>query len=425
MKPQTSTPTYDPSKAFMGKPGPLIPPKVPGLAGAATLVLGQKAKSPEQNVKSTSPALPANQAQAAPIPPAPQPAAVGYSSWPGGEYTATPQPSYSGPPMTNGIPGGLYGQLIGKLANFGLSPQQQEAYNLQANLETGLAAGKNVIMRQPIALEFQQGRAAALNRDFVPQIDAANKMLELANKQREMELSGLGTAAGLAAPVQVPFTSQFLDPVSGGYIGAGGNPVMMQIPDYARQVVNGQKTFDQAAGELGNNPYFTSLLNQAIQGFNSGFNTTGSNTIGSQQYQSLLNSFNTVQQHMQDAMLSIQKLPLTSFPIINAAIAGGLQQLGSPEYQQYKTIIGTLQSEIANVLGGGQATDMARTEAKDILPDNIGPDQLAAALEKAKKLMEEKIKQYGSLGGGYTTVQGGAQHPYGGFGGGQESAGWF
>jgi len=373
--------------------------------------LGQLAKFPTDKAPVNN--LPASQT-AAPIS-AFQPSAVSTNgSWPG---SPSSQPTLGGGGAGNK---GLFGYLIEMLSGSyaGMSEEQKKAFAQKANLETGLSSGKNAIFANPIPLEFQQGRAAALERDYAPRLTAASSMLEQANKQREMELDALKTAAGLSAPREMAFTSQLVDPNTGEAI-TGTNPIQQSVSTYAQQVATGQMTFADASSALGNNPYFVAQLNQQVQNFNPAFNVSSSNTLGGQTYQSLINSFNTTKTHLEDLLSSVKNLPLTSFPVINAALNGVQSAIGSKEFQDYQTKLGVARGEIAMVLGGGVATDKSRSEAEAILPSNLGPDQLEAAIKAAQQLMQEKINAYGSLGGGQTSIQTFQPQPP------SNSVGWF
>lgn len=313
------------------------------------------------------------------------------SSWPG---SVSPVPA----PTSGATNTGLYGELINRLSNYGPTKEQKSAYALASNLETGLAAGNNAIMNKPIALPFQQGQMAALQRDYGPQLQAANRQLELANQGAQQGLQGITSAAGLAAPTALPFTAQLTDPITGKPI-SGGSPIIDSISSYAQQVNSGRMAIGDAQAALGNNPYFNALLQQAVQGNNPNFNTSASNTIAGPQYQTLLNSFQTTSHHLGDLLSSVKNLPLTSYPLINQGLNGIYGAIGSKAFQDYQTKLGVARAEVANILGGGQATDQSRHEAEGVLPSNLGPDQLEAAINAATQLMQEKIQSYGSLGG--------------------------
>lgn len=72
-----------------------------------------------------------------------------------------------------------------------------------------------------------------------------------ANTQQAQQMSGLGAAAGLAAPSTAPYGQTVFNPLTGQYGGGQGNlDPQTQAPSLAQRVLNGQMTYDQAIASM-------------------------------------------------------------------------------------------------------------------------------------------------------------------------------
>jgi hypothetical protein len=96
------------------------------------------------------------------------------------------------------------------------------------------------------------------------QANAFNPSLQASLTQQQLGLSGVGTAAGLAAPSVAPYGQTSFNPLTPGFAGGNMDP-QTQASSIAQQLMNGQMTYDQAveamqyAGGAG-----TNFLNQAL-----------------------------------------------------------------------------------------------------------------------------------------------------------------
>lgn len=145
--------------------------------------------------------------------------------------------------------GTLYSQLVQNLANYKTPENLEKAYNTATNLEAGLQAGQNAIMAKPIPLEFQQGQAAALQRDYGPQLIAAKGILEKELAGAQLGQKALETAISAAAPIQVAPGTTAVSPLTGEAVAGGiGGYANYQT---AQQVFNTASQYKDAVNSIG------------------------------------------------------------------------------------------------------------------------------------------------------------------------------
>lgn len=345
-------------------------------------------------------------------------------------------------------PTNLYGSLIGALTGQALgNPQTSQIATDLQNVGTGGELPKAIqaladlrnqyaekiagIESQPIPLEFQQGQAGVLQRLMAArelalqqavgntlegqgqQITALSSAGGITNTQQGLIQQALQQAGALAAPIQVPYTNQLLNPATGANVQGGGtnsilNP-LNSIQSYAQMVVSGQMSPSQAASALGNNPAFTAALNQAISQQNPNFNFPQAEANATAQGQALTQNVQmggqlqkqaeTVKQHMQTLQTAYEQLAANyGLPLLNAGVNAVASQFGSGPLQSYKLALSNVRDELAKVLGGGSATEGTRITAQEVLPDNMTPAQIKSAISTATELMNAKIAEFTTPG---------------------------
>lgn len=187
-----------------------------------------------------------------------------------GEQTSTGAQSNPGLlPLTQNNSGnvptatsGLYGKAIAN-ANTLLNESQQfdQAYN----------QGTNNIYKKPIPLEFQQGQAAALQRDYGTQQQALSEQAKNAT-----------TIAGLAAPQLTSYSTQAFNPVDSTFSGSG--VPANDLNSLASAVNSGTINYSSALGQLSSyGPTIQNQLLPAIQKLNPNFNVNTNAGVSSSQ----------------------------------------------------------------------------------------------------------------------------------------------
>jgi hypothetical protein len=336
----------------------------------------------------------------------------------------------------------------------------------------GATADKIAAIRStPIALEFQQGRAQAVQQASAEKEKALQTGVENALTAQGQSLNALNQAAGLAAPqqlgsgnvyidpatgqpiaggptqvspgnvvinpltgqpmggapTQVPFTNQLLDPLTGqpvGGAGAGGvGGKGLDVDSVAQQILSGQMSPSQGYDIFGNNLAFNNALNQAVLKQNPQFNFIQAEANAAAQGQALAQATerggdlqkrgDTVLNHIGQLQTAYEALQgTTPSPYLNMGINLLKGAYPSKEFQAYLTALDNVRGELAGIFAVGGTPTEGENMAKRILPDGATPAQIAGALEQAKTLIAEKIHSYStpspsSYGGG--AVGGGAQ----------------
>ncbi len=400
----------------------------------------QIAPIPVQKATTAAPVAPAY------VPPAPvytPPASTAPAVPPTAQSSAAPAPVYVPPSaQTNTssktataaqVPtfSGILFDLIQKATkgNENVKNAREDLSTFQQNTADKIAA----IRSTPVALEFQQGRAQAVQQASAEKEKALQTGVANALEAQGQELGALNQAAGLTSPqqlqsgniyidpvtgkpiaggpTQVPYTNQFIDPTTGQPVGGGatagglGGNMAQNIQSVAQQVLSGQISPDQAYKLFGNNLAFNNAINQEIARSNPAFDftqaqaladakaasTEQTGTIGGQ----LVKGAETVKQHM----LTLENLykdlaAQYRFPVANKSINFIAEQLGSGPLQSYNIALQNVRDELAKILGGGTSTEGSRATAKELLPDNMTPDQLTSSIQTATELMNSKISEY-------------------------------
>lgn len=331
---------------------------------------------------------------------------------------------------------GLFGQLITGLAN---QSQSQPINNISQQLESGdyqqrindaiaaqnRAVGINQALNQAIndqtksaiPITFQQGRQAAIQRDYGVQADAAVRAAQnaqniasttqagltsaggLRNTQQGLIQQALQQAAGFSAPQLAGFNQQVFNPVTGTM---GGGNIQDAVSTIAQKVQRGEMTYNDAIQALSG--YGQGGVNALQQALPSGFNIAQSNTLAGQQG-SIKPAFDYATQAMNNLQNIVKTLPgiqTTNVPIINYLTQGfsGVTGAGSQQLQAFRAAIAEARGAIQKVLAstqGGTPTDYVG-QSQALLPDNATPNQINAAMETLKTLGQSKVNIYGNPG---------------------------
>lgn len=272
-----------------------------------------------------------------------------------------------------------------------------------ANLAANAASARIQALQNAQASELQ-GNAQQLTAQGQT-ATAQTSALTGANTQQQQQISALGTAAGLSQPVQVPYSNQYVDPTTGQPVGGGSMSGSMQsaVQSIAQQVKAGTMSYDQGVQALAG--YGQGGMNALQQAMGGGFSPLQSNaqaaanqaatlqtgTMGGE----LTKQANTVVEHMNTLKSAYQNLTAQfGIPAINQGINWFKGKIGDGELQSYKIALTNVRDELAKILGGGTSTDGTRATAESLLPDNMSPSQIDAAITTATELMQSKIQEY-------------------------------
>jgi len=365
----------------------------------------------------------------------------------GGNVTA---PSVNTPNNPNTATGSTFGNAVGTLAQ--TSSQTNPAYDqavtdyqkAQQSLQESQTNEANTLAlnsENPIPLEFQQGRGQVIQTQYLSQQDALAKEMtaaqglgQIGTAQQGTQQSGLGTAAGLVSPTQVPYSNQYLSPVTGQPVGGGGTtggtalsslPQQAQsaVQSYAQQVQSGSMTRADAESRL--SAYGVAGTNALNEVLGNGFNTNASNasagtTAVGQQIQTAANSTNQALDTLGSSFSSLNGLQTGGIPTTNSIAQWIGAQLGDSALTQYKTNLADARSQLLGVLNssGGTPTGNEAT-ANEYLPDNMTKAQFDANVGtaqnpgKVRTLIAQKVGSYtqsGTQNGTTNTNSGSVQY---------------
>lgn len=332
-------------------------------------------------------------------------------------------------PQTYQPNNGLYGQLITGLANNYSKPsedylaqqkaiqdtlaRQEQLTNEYANktadlqgsgIDLSLANGQQGIL----ANKYNMGQQALASR-----YAGQSSQLAAANQQQSQQQSALNQAAGFAAPQQVGYNSQYLNPVNGQNMqsGSGMNDAVSNV---VNMVKSGQMSYADAQQAL--QAYGQGGTNALLQGLGSNFNVAQSNTLAAQQG-SIKPAYDYAKlalTNLQNSIGGLNASQSTNIPIINQITQGVSNTfgIGSQAVQSYRAAIAEARGAIQKVLAatsGGTPTDYVG-QSNALLPDNATPNQVAAALSTLETLGEGKVGIYSNPGysNSATNSQGGA-----------------
>jgi hypothetical protein len=345
-----------------------------------------------------------------------------------------------------------YGTEIDRVGNLG-------AGAVAGNLSTGtnvVGSGNAAIASQSASARMQalgqaqQAELAGTGQALTGQAQTASALtnaLSGANVQQQQSISGFGSAAGLAAPVQIAPGSTLASPVGGETIagGLGGYAnyqTAEQVMGLIRQYPDANYIYDQTKTPQEN----LMAAQAAIQGspaYQKGmFGAPGQSTIAGGTaiqtaqagYQSSYQTFNqlSTQKNTADQLAGNLLGVMQAYGInpaearfANEKLKDLRRQFGSEGQAAYDTAVKEVQAAYSNLLamGGGVIPTEATEASNTLLNPNATLGQITAAIEQLKTAGQFRLNEQGNLvntywsqlqsnpiGGG--SAGGGAGNPY-------------
>lgn len=340
------------------------------------------------------------------------------------------------------------GLLEGAKQNLGTSGQAyndyQTAIDELQNLKNKYAEATASIDSSGIPLEFQQGRKQVLYNQYASMLDAAQQKVNQAQNAINLQISGgqlqqagltgagnigttaqgltqsgLGTAAGLAQPIQLPYGTQYINPQTGESIGNAGGDMNSIINYWADQIANNKASLADVPATITGAPNLKTQLQQSIQSKNPNYNpsvqgagqqTAANLTAQTSQLQASLNgaeaNFSLLVNTAQQGGVND-----TSVPVLNTLINNAKFGLTSDiAVNNFRSTLATVRSQYAAILGGGTVTVDSQNRAQVAIPDNISLDALKSLEIQMKQEAQNRIagnqQQINSLTGGSNTSAG-------------------
>lgn len=285
-----------------------------------------------------------------------------------------------------------------------------------------------------IPLEFQQGRQQVINNLYLSKLAAAQEKVNQAQTAIGQQITGtqtqqagftgagglgtsaqslLGTAAGYAQPVQVPYGTQFVSPQTGESIGNIGSDMNNMINYWADQIANNKAGLADVPATITGAPNLKTQLQQAIQAKNPSYNPAVQGA-GQQTAAELTNQTNQLQASLNGAEANFSLL-------VNTAQQGGVNSFDVPALNtlqqnvmkglasnaaviNFQSTLATVRSQYAAILGGGTVTVDSQNRAQQAIPDNISLGALKSLEQQMKQEAQNRItgnqQQINSLTGG-------------------------
>ena len=320
---------------------------------------------------------------------------------PDGSYNpqgATQPAGYTAPTDPTKIQG--LGTPIADTSTYsGLIKQAAEAQAAARNFNQNLENAHIQATQTGSDLPFQTGVQQALQRTYGSQ---ATALSEAAKNATEL--------ARVSAPVQVPYSNQFVDPRTGQPVGGGATNGSLQdaVKNVVSKLTAGQMSYSDAVSALSG--YGQGGINALQQSLPQGFNIAQSNVLAGQQ-----GSIGVNYQLAEAALKNVESLvgelnpsQRTNIPGVNALTQGfsTLTGIGSEQTRAVTGAVQSLRNAYASLLAsskGGTPTDYSGQALAEI-PDQPTPNDLKAIRHNFEVLGKARADILGNPGqAGQTT----------------------
>lgn len=325
-----------------------------------------------------------------------------------------------------------YGAEIARVGNLG-------AGAVAGNLSTGtnvVGSGNAAIASQSASSRMAalaQGQAAALKgteQQLTAQqqtTEGLNPSLQAALTQQQTGVTGLSNAANYAQPVQVPYSNQYIDPITGqsaggaGLGGYAGYNAAQQAIELTGQYPDAGVQYDPNLSPEQN----LQRIQQAIQGSSTyqrgAFGAAGANSyIGAQQ----LGAAGTLTGQVAQLQTVGNAADANFNLILDIAKRGNINDLNQPVLNQlaqgisrgltsdqdviaFRSGLQTVRSQYAAILGGGTPTDATQAMAAEKIPDTVSLGALQEVERTMKSLINNTVASYNQQIGSYSNQGGG------------------
>lgn len=338
-----------------------------------------------------------------------------YMNTPQAPQVTPPQQSLVQAPVVEAPKQPTYGGIIQSLVNKAQPSEQYNNLMNQAAEQYKVAGDTNQVIQRSqsdalhnpnFSLDTGIGRAGQIQQNYgqiganaLTQAQGLTSLAGAANTQQSLQQSALGTAANLASPQQVGYSSQFLDPVTGQPINPqAGNDMQSAVDLQVQKLKSGATDPASARAALAN--YGQAGINALEQSLGSGFNPNVSSAnqqsaaeLTSQANQ-LQSTFNGVDANF-ELLLNTAKLGGlndSNVPALNALQQNVARGLASSEAViNFKNTLSAVRAGYANILGGGTTTVDSQNRAQEAIPDNISIGALRSLGEQLKSEAKNRI----------------------------------
>lgn len=319
-----------------------------------------------------------------------------------------------------------YGAEIARVGNLG-------AGAVAGNLSTGtnvVGSGNAAIASQSASQRMQalgtaqQAALKGTEQQLTAQQQTTEGLapsLQAALTQQQQQLSGLGTAAGLAAPMQIPYSAGGFDPLTGQQIAGGfggwagytnatqAQDLIAQYPDAGVQYnpnLTPEQNLEAIRTAIGGSPTYQQQR----------FGAAGATSyIGAQQ----LGAAGTLTGQVAQLQTVGNAADANFNLILDIAKRGNINDLNQPVLNQlaqgisrgltsdqdliaFRSGLQTVRSQYAAILGGGTPTDATQAMAAEKIPDTVSLSALQEVERTMKSLINNTIASYNQQIGAYS-----------------------
>lgn len=250
------------------------------------------------------------------------------------------------------------------------------------------------------------GQSGLIQQNLGSQLEGLSAQQSALQQLGQSYLSG----AGVAAPVQVPYGNQFLDPTTGQPIGGGaaGGTLQSAVGNIAQKIQNGTMGYDQGVQALG--AYGQAGVNALQQILGPQFDIVGSNARAAANAANIEQTGTTGGQIQKAADSAIQALntlqsaynTLGSFtggsnvPIFNQisqniAMSTGL---GREAVSGYQGALKEARAQINAVLAPIVGVESANATSNSLLPDNMIPSEIPKKIAAAVEYINQRVAAF-------------------------------
>jgi hypothetical protein len=307
------------------------------------------------------------------------------------------------------------------------------------NLSTGtnvVGSGNAAIASQSASARMQslaEAQAAALKgteqqlTGQEQQANAFNTSLQASLTQQQQGITGVSNAGNLAQPVQVPYSNQYLNPMSGqsaggaGLGGYAGYNAAQQAIELTGQYPDAGVQYDANLSPEEN----LARIQQAIQGSanyqRGAFGAAGASSyIGGQQLGAAgsltgevakIQTMGAAADSNFNLMLDILKrggINDMNQPVLNQLQQGLSRGLTSnQDVVAFRSGLQTVRSQYAAILGQGTPTDATQAMAAEKIPDTVSLAALQEVERTMKTMINNTVASYNQQIGAYSNQGGG------------------
>lgn len=284
-------------------------------------------------------------------------------------------------------------------------------------------ASQSASARMQALADAQAAEMSGIDRSLSAQAQAQagiGEALGSANTQQSQGITGLSALGGLAAPTQVPYSNQFIDPATGqsaGGAGLGGYAgynaaesaiaLARQYPDAGvqydpnltpeqnlqrmQQAIQGSPTYQSSTfGVPGvSNVQDATQIQTAQQGYNESYQTY-------QNIEANLTNAHRLAENLQTVMSAGGINPVEA-RYINSKIKDLRRQFSSEQQQSFDTALKEVQAAYSNILstGGGVIPTEATSAANTILNPNATLGEVNAAIQQLELAANVRVQSQG------------------------------